>query len=112
LLREAAAINRAEPPIPRGIPPAAAQRLRNVHKEVQIEQHNLKYFINAWGAAREVLDGLSIREAQKAFYLKFGIDVLTAQTLRANEAAALRQKVQESLLIDNVTIAGVNSPHH
>lgn len=110
MLGEVAALERAEPPIPRGLPAPAQQRLRNVHNEVRIAQHNLRHFIQAWGAAREVLDGLTIREAQKAFYLKFGVDVLSAQALRANEAAALMAKVQESLLIDNVTIGGVNSP--
>lgn len=87
----------------------AAQRLRNIAHEVRETQMSLRDAMHLWGGARQVLDGLDTREQQKAFYLKFGVDVITAQALRAKEAGALLERIRADLLVDNVTTADVNS---
>lgn len=87
----------------------AAQRLRNIAHEVRETQMTLREAMHLWGGARQVLDGLDTREQQKAFYLKFGVDVISAQALRAKEAGALLEKIRAALLVDNVTTADVNS---
>lgn len=48
-----------------------------------------------WGGWRRA-EGLSDREAQKAFYLTFGMDVLTAQTLNRADTESLRERLTAS----------------
>jgi len=50
-----------------------------------------------WWAAFENMKGHSDREAQRRFFHKFGIDVLTAQTLGRPDALALANKINEEL---------------
>lgn len=111
LLGEVAKIQSSHTPVPQGLPPAAGQRLRNIHNELRNTHAHLKHAIDMWGGARAMFDGLETREAQKAFYLKFGIDTLTAQTLRNNEALSLLERVKADLLIDNVSLTPVPSAH-
>jgi hypothetical protein len=42
-------------------------------------------------------EGLEVRAGQKRFYYEFGTDVLTAQTLGAADAEALRARIQAFL---------------
>jgi superfamily II DNA or RNA helicase len=111
LLREVAAIDSSFTPVPRGAAPHVGASLRNKHNDARQTQQALRHVMQVWGGARGVLDGLETAEQQKAFYLKFGVDVLTAQTLRTKEATALLERVKNDLLVDNVTIAAVQSPH-
>lgn len=110
LLKEKAAIDSGHTPVPPNLLKIAGPRLRAAHAELRQTQQVLRHAINVWGGARGVLDGLETPEQQKAFYLKFGVDVLTAQTLRNKEALSLLERVKNDLLIDNVTIGDVHSP--
>jgi len=46
-----------------------------------------------WWAAWQQTDGYSDSESYKTFYLKFGVDVLTAQTLKIKEMEALTLRI-------------------
>lgn len=110
MLRDVSAIDSSFVPIPAGANPVIAARLRNVHAQTQETQRQLRHAMHQWGGVRGVLDGMGDVEQQKAFYLKFGVDVLTAQALRAKDATALYDRIKADLLIDNVTIGAVHSP--
>jgi hypothetical protein len=49
-------------------------------------------------AGWETAEGLSVPEAQRKFFLRFGVDVLSAQALGASESAELKAKIEERIL--------------
>jgi hypothetical protein len=53
------------------------------------------------------LDGRPARERQKAFYFKFGIDVLTAQTLGVNDSRTLNERVRDAVRTMGVSMGRV-----
>ena len=59
-------------------------------------QKSLRASMQWWGAV-ENAKGLSDREAQRKFFHRFGVDILTAQTLGKQEALALATKINEDL---------------
>lgn len=71
------------------------------HLKRQEAQAVLRKSLQLWGGWRES-SGLTTREAQKKFYLEFGIDVLTAQTLGTSDAWNLNGKIQEQLANNGV----------
>lgn len=85
--------------------PAAARRglIRNHHDRFRA-QESLQRFMKIWGGWQESL-GRSIREAQKMFYLRFGVDVMSAQALGIGEATALEARIVLELQKHNVTEA-------
>lgn len=74
--------------------------LRNHHDRYRAQQ-SLQRFMTLWGGWQES-KGLSIREAQKLFYLRFGIDVMSAQALGINEATSLQARIAMELQKHNV----------
>ena len=69
--------------------------LRNHHDRYK-QQQSLQRFMQVWGGWQYNL-GREYRESQRLFFLKFGVDVMTAQTLGTAEAAALEMKISADL---------------
>ena len=70
------------------------QTMANVkrHAERLETQAALRFAMGVWGGQRKA-EGLNDSQMQRAFYLRFGIDVLTAQTLKRAEAQALLERI-------------------
>lgn len=66
--------------------------LKKHHREKAAAQAQLRERMALWGGARTAR-GESISEAQRRFYLTYGVDVATAQTLNAREARELMEKI-------------------
>lgn len=71
----------------------AAMKRHRVRKETQ---HELRDIMKLWGGHIEA-EGKSTREAQKLFWFKFGIDVMSAQALSDKDATALKEKIEGDL---------------
>lgn len=71
------------------------------HNERREAQRLLKAAISLWGGYQKHL-GRSDREAMKRFYFMFGIDIQTAQTLGAQDATILTEKINTRLTVDRV----------
>lgn len=84
----------ADPPIkiPYGATPAIEGRLRRVYHERSSAQRDLRSAI-AWWAGRQRAQGRSDPESYRRFWLTFGVDVATAKTLNATEAAELMARI-------------------
>jgi superfamily II DNA or RNA helicase len=67
------------------------------HRLRQEAQTELRDAMERWGGAAQLLQGLTRDQAQRAFWIEFGIDVGTAQTLGRTEAENLRQKVVDGI---------------
>jgi len=90
-------------------PLALRERLRHAHMDARVAGGIMKRFTAkqemqkalraamAWWGGVENQKGLSDREAQKKFYLRFGVDVMTAQTLGKPEAIALADRIAEDI---------------
>ena len=76
-------------------PAAVGGAFKNVKARSEM-QAALRESMGWWGAM-ENMKGHSDREAQRRFFYRFGIDVLTAQTLGRPEALALANKINEEL---------------
>ena len=70
------------------------QTMANVkrHAERLEMQAALRFAMGVWGGQRKA-EGLTDSQMQRAFYLRFGIDVLTAQTLKRAEAQTLLERI-------------------
>ena len=66
--------------------------LKKYHREKQEAQEQLRARMALWGGAATA-SGDTIAMAQRRFYLKYGIDVATAQTLNAREARELMERI-------------------
>lgn len=86
----------ADPAVRRGI-------LRRHHDRARAQASLLRYMM-LWGGWQRHL-GRNDREAQKLFYIRFGIDVLSAQALGSPEAAALETRIAAELQKHNVVEA-------
>jgi len=62
------------------------------HREAQVAQGRLREMIRAWGENRRAA-GHPDRESYKLFYLRYGIDIMSAQALARVEADNLYQKI-------------------
>lgn len=78
---------------PKGLPSYVVMAIIKKHGERTKAQQELRESIAMWGGVQTHGKGLSVREAQKLFYLKFGVDVMSAQSLGTREANELREKV-------------------
>ena len=63
------------------------------HNERKEAQDALRLSMAKWSAHH--INNFNLRERQKMFYIKFGVDVLTAQTLGKQQAEKLRGKIDE-----------------
>lgn len=79
------------PVFPRGIDQIVTESIRRKHWDRQQAQKTLRHAMMVWGGGHRV--GRE-RESQREFFLKFGIDVMTAMTLGATAAAELQAKIE------------------
>lgn len=94
--------------IPYGAGPEVVGAVRRRHWERQQGQAALRNVI-AWWAGLETAQGRGESESYRRFYHKFGVDVASAQTLNAREAAELAERVAAELSkygIDGTVNAG------
>lgn len=82
----------AAPRIPHGVGPEVIGAIRKRHRERQEAQAGLRAAMALWGGWRRDA-GEDERTAQRRWYLRFGVDVLSAQALGAREANELRERV-------------------
>jgi superfamily II DNA or RNA helicase len=75
-----------------GLPHLLVRANINRHAEKLDAQVRLGEAIAAWGTAR-LTDGYDHRQRQKLFFLRFGVDVLSARALGRAEAETLRERI-------------------
>lgn len=84
------------PQVPYGASEIVKRSIEKRWRERQEAQQALRHAIAVWaGVWRD--KGATDSESYRRFYFTFGTDVMSAQTLGATEADALRQRVDESL---------------
>lgn len=83
--------------------PAHIQRgiIRNHHDRYKAQQ-SLQRVMMVWGGWQCEHRKLNLREAHKLFFIRYGIDVMSAQTLNAAEAAGLETRIRLELEKHNV----------
>lgn len=83
--------------------PAQVQRgiVRNHHDRYRAQQ-SLQRHMMLWGGWQVEHRKLNLREAQKLFFIRYGVDYMTAQTLGATEATALEARIALELQKHNV----------
>jgi len=79
-----------------GVPHAGYIRNLNVHSDRQEAQAVLRSTMALWGGVQTAA-GLSIPEQQRLFFFRFGVDVMTAQTLDAGDARTLQVRVANAI---------------
>lgn len=111
LLRGEVEANLAPPKYPFGASGAIRAGIWNRHQEKVSEIGALQHAMSVWGAGQSALSQkpLSDREQARLFYLTFGMDILTAQSLKRAEAQTLREKIERIIAIDNIRVADNNA---
>ncbi len=79
-----------------GVPGIGATANQKRHAAKQEAQATLREAMGFYGGAL-MARGFSDREMQRQFYLTFGVDVLSAQALGVDDAAALETKIRGAL---------------
>jgi hypothetical protein len=82
--------------IPEGVAPYVAAGIRNRHFEKQQGQAVLRDTIALW-AGWHKSQGRDDSQIYRLFYLAYGVDILTAQTLNSKDAADLQARLQSKL---------------
>ena len=77
------------------VPHAGYVRNLNAHDKRQEAQGALRAAMAHWGGVQTAA-GLTDPEIQRLFFLRFGVDVLTAQALDATDAAALQARIEKT----------------
>lgn len=90
--------------IPNNASPIIVSSIKKNHKERQDMQHKLREAMDLWGGYHRHF-GREDTEIAMRFYLMFGIDVLTAQTLGRTPAEELFFRISAQLLVDGVVKA-------
>lgn len=83
--------------VPHHLPQPAVLSLLKKHAARAEAQQFLRETISSWGGWA-THKGMELREAQRLFFLKFGIDVLGAQALSTKDANELRVKVEMDVM--------------
>jgi len=83
--------------IDKNCPAIGINRNLRIHGRTREAQQKLRKCIAQWGAIQR-LKNKSDSESYKRFYHKFGIDVLTAQTLNYKEANALYEWIKNDII--------------
>jgi DNA repair protein RadD len=81
------------PQIPTGASPVVAKSIKNNWAERQTEQNLLRDTIAKWAGIRKYQHNESDAQIYRRFFHGFGVDIMTAQTLNAKDAATLREKL-------------------
>lgn len=89
---------------PSGVDAAVLRSIARRHHDRYRGQTSLRHTMAVWGGWQKHL-GLSDREAQKLFFIRYGLDVLSAQALGLTEAAALELRIRTDLERANVVEA-------
>lgn len=89
------------PRIPNNVSAATAGAIKRNHWERQQQQATLRDAIATWAGWQKHL-GRGDRESYRRFFHGFGVDVATAQTLGAKDAAELEARVRVQLAANNV----------
>lgn len=92
------------PRIPLGADAIVAGAIKRRHFERQTAQASLRDAMMMYGGWQEHL-GLDTREGQRKFFIQYGLDVMTAQTLGAKDAAELEARIRATLATNNVVKA-------
>ena len=79
-----------------GATPLVANSAAKLHRERATSLDTLKHTIACWGALQRS-KGLDDAESYRLFYMQYGIDVMTAQTLGAKDCDALIIKLSPTL---------------
>jgi hypothetical protein len=87
---------------PKGTPPHIMKSIARKHHDRYSAQVQLRHTMMIYGGWQKHL-GRSDREAQKMFFIRYGIDVLSAQGLGTPEAAALDARISADLSQANVS---------
>lgn len=82
--------------LPYGATPEIAGAVKKRHHEKQQAQAALRDAMAQWGGV-QVARGLDLSQAQRLFYITYGIDVASAQALGRAEAEALRLRVEGAI---------------
>lgn len=89
--------------LPSNLPPEAIGAIKRKHWERQQAVAQLVDTMQIWGGVQTDRNGRELHEAQRAFYLTFGTDVATAQTLGRADAEALSVRIRNDLIKQGVT---------
>jgi len=81
------------------LPPIAQVSLAKRHKEKQAAQAVLREKIADW-AGYQRAEGKDDAEIYRTFYFKFGVDILSAQTLKTKAAEELTERLTSCLLTE------------
>lgn len=92
------------PRMPNDASPVVLASIKKNHWERQQQQARLREAIALW-AGWQAHMGRSDRESYRRFFFGFGVDVATAQTLGAKDAADLEARIRTQLSINNVVKA-------
>lgn len=87
------------PPV--GIDAHVLKAIARKHHDRYRGQMSLRHWLMVWGGWQKHR-GLSEREAQKLFFIRYGIDVMSAQGLGATEAEKLEANIRAELTAANV----------
>lgn len=90
------------PRIPQILSTIAQLGVANTHKRRQEAQAELRHTIAQWAGYLHA-DGKCDSEIHRTFYLRFGTDIMSAQTLGASQA----NKMRENILADMLTWAAL-----
>lgn len=82
-------------------PPSLKKVILARHHDRFRGQMSLRHWLMVWGGWQKHL-GRSDREAQKLFFIRYSIDVLSAQALNAADAEILETKIRAELMAANV----------
>jgi len=86
---------------PYGMPTHIVKTQLRHHHDRFRGQTSLRHVLMLWGGWQKHL-GLNERESQKLFYIRFGIDVLSAQALALTDATALEARIVAELERANI----------
>lgn len=87
---------------PHGFSNIIIKSMGQKHHDRYRGQMSLRHTIMIWGGWQKHL-GLNDREAQKLFFIRYGIDTLSAQALGLTEATALEMRIVADLERANIT---------
>lgn len=91
-----AAVDRDTPAIPIGADPRTVAAINARHRNAQSARRSLIEVMEAWGGM-QLANGDNDAAMQARFYHRFGIDVLTAQTLNERKALELSDAIRKVL---------------
>jgi len=63
------------------------------HHHAKLQAQEALYSVMAWWGGMRKAEGLDDRQMQRLFFLRFGVDVLTARTLKPDDAEELMGKI-------------------